>query len=231
MQDEERQLKNRLYELSERGGCSEFLTPAQQQILARTGLCCTLDGGHADAERRIAVFGEGGEIVCLEISPLSEKFAGEVSHRDFLGALMGLGLRRETMGDIVLVGKTGYLFCLKGVAEFIESELHEVGRTRVKAVRGTLPEGTAALPDETSVVVSSTRLDALVAAVFDLSRSGSTELFRQERVMIGGAPVKGPAQEAKPMDIISVRGFGRFRYDGEERETKKGRLRVIIRKY
>ncbi|MPM54068.1 hypothetical protein SDC9_100841 [bioreactor metagenome] len=79
--------------------------------------------------------------------------------------------------------------------------------------------------------MSSTRLDALVAAVFDLSRAESGELFRQERVMIGGALVKGPAQEAKPMDIISVRGFGRFRYDGEERETKKGRLRVMIRKY
>jgi RNA-binding protein YlmH len=231
VQDEERQQRNRFYELEARGGTSEFLTPAQQQILARTGLSCTLEGGHPDAERRIAVFGEDAEIVCLEISPLSEKFAGEVTHRDFLGALMGLGLRRETMGDIVLVGKTGYLFCLPGVADFIESELHEVGRTRVKAARGTLPQGAAALPEETSVVVSSTRLDALVAAVFDLSRAESAELFEKERVLIGGAPVKSPAKEAKPMDIISVRGVGRFRYDGEERETKKGRLRVLIRKY
>jgi len=228
---EERQLKNRFYELYERGGCSDFLTPAQQQILAHTGLCCTLEGGHPDAERCIAVFGEGTEIVCLEIAPLSEKFAGELSHRDFLGALMGLGLRRETLGDIVLVGKTGYLFCLPGVADFIESELHEVGRTRVKVAPGALPEGTAVLPQPTSVVVSSTRLDALIAAVFDLSRAESAQLFEKERVLIGGAPVKGPSKEAKPMDIISVRGFGRFRYDGEERETKKGRLRVIIRKY
>jgi RNA-binding protein YlmH len=135
------------------------------------------------------------------------------------------------MGDIVLVGKTGYLFCLLSVADFIMSELHEVGRTKVKVAKGALPEGSAALPEPTCVVVSSTRLDTLVAAVFDLSRAESGELFEKERVLIGGAPVKGPAQEAKPFDIISVRGFGRFRYDGEVQETKKGRLRVMIRKY
>ena len=142
MQDEERHLKNRFFELDARGGCSDFLTPAQQQILARTGLVWTLDGGHPEAERQVAVFGEGGAgIACLEIAPLSEKFAGEVSHRDFLGALMGLGIRRETMGDIVLVGKTGYLFCFESVADFILTELTEVGRTRVKVARGHLPEG------------------------------------------------------------------------------------------
>ena len=88
-----------------------------------------------------------------------------------------------------------------------------------------------ALPEPSTVVVSSIRLDGLVAAVFDLSRSESAELFAKERVMIGGAPVKGPTQEPKPFDIVSVRGLGRFRYEGEVQETKKGRLRVLIRKY
>ncbi|HWQ51058.1 MAG TPA: YlmH/Sll1252 family protein [Terriglobales bacterium] len=231
MQDEERRLKNRFFELYERGGCSEFLTTGEQQVLARTGLACALEGGHEGAERRVADFGAAAKLACLEIAPLSEKFAGDVSHRDFLGALMGLGLRRETMGDIVPVGKTGYLFCLESVADFIVSELKEVGRTRVKVTRGELPEGAAALPEAVSVVVSSLRLDGLVAAVFDLSRAQSAELFARERVLLGGVPAKGPAQEAKAGDIVSVRGFGRFRFDGEERETRKGRLRVMIRKY
>ncbi|HWP79269.1 MAG TPA: YlmH/Sll1252 family protein [Candidatus Acidoferrum sp.] len=231
MQDEERQLKNRLYELSDRGGCSEFLTTGEQQVLSRTGLPCALEGGHPEAERRVADFGAAAKIACLEIAPLMEKFAGDVTHRDFLGALMGLGLRRETMGDIVLVGKRGYLFCLESVADFIMAQLSEVGRTRVKVTRGTLPEGAAALPEAVSVVVSSLRLDGLVAAVFDLSRAQSAELFAKERVLLGGTPAKGPAQEARAGDIISVRGFGRFRFDGEARETRKGRLRVMIRKY
>ena len=103
--------KKRLAELSrrayDRGICtfSEFLTPGEQTELGRMHLAepCVLDGGYSEAERRAAVFGgERAPICCLEIAPAAPKFAEELTHRDYLGSLMGLGLRRSVLGDIVL---------------------------------------------------------------------------------------------------------------------------------
>ncbi len=219
-------------ELSYRGDSSEFLTPAEQEML-RTAMPYTkFEGGYEGAERNVAIFGDGSaEIACIAITQTAKKFAKELSHRDYLGALMSLGVKREVMGDILVDDKMCYLFCLERMADFIINELQTAGRASVKARRSEVPDIEEKLLDGEYVVISSERIDVIVAAVFNLSRSVALKLFDEERVFIGGRLVKSASHLPAEGDIISVRKIGRVKYGGIDRQTKKGKLRVLVYRY
>ena len=241
-------LKNRFSELAERAEkrwCwtySEFLTPAEQAMLCSMKLSVphTLDGAYPDAERRLAVFGNELDIgyaaqvpiVCLHIAARNAKFADDLSHRDFLGALMSLGIRREMLGDILVSDKQAWLLCLESIADYICSELTQVRHTVVEVTRADeLPEAILPQAEARNVVLSSERLDAVIAAVYDLSRSESQLLIRQAKVFINSRAVESTSLLLQPNDLVSVRGHGRFRYSGICRETRKGRLRADVQVY
>ncbi len=234
------QLKKRFVELSARaesGGYavySDFLNLAEQDVLSEMHLPVELVGGYDTAERRIAVFGESWgappPAVWLFIEPVAQKFADALTHRDFLGSVVGLGLHREVLGDIIIHENCGYLYCLESIAPFIAENLTQVKHTTVRVSEVEAPPAVSlTLPDKTSFVVSSERLDGVVAAVFDLSRSESQRLFEHELVFVNSRSARKLTTEPRPGDIVSVRGHGRFVYEGIERETKKGRLRVAVR--
>jgi len=244
--DQEKQLKKRFEELAARAAdrqyytYTEFLTPADQSLLLQLRLPspCTLLGGYSMAERRMACFGDnrllGYEptppIVCLRIAPTAPKFAQKLTHRDFLGALMGLGMRREVMGDILLQDNEAYLFCMDTIASYLTDQLTQVSRTNVTVTQVDAPPAAAVeLPPTVYVVITSERLDALVAAVYKLSRAESQRLFAAGKVFVGGRATEYVADAPKEGDIISVRGTGRFVYEGVSAETKKGRLRAAVR--
>ncbi|MBQ7092162.1 MAG: hypothetical protein IJN83_05875 [Clostridia bacterium] len=248
MADAERQqLINRFEELADRADRqgfwtdTEFLTLAQQDILCTLRLAVphALYGGYPGGERKIAAFGSEelcgcpypSPIVCVKIAPASQKFADQLTHRDFLGALMGLGVRREVMGDILISDNTGYLFCLGAIAPYIMDSLAEVKRTTVRCSLSEPPTALMEPPPISSVVIASERLDAIISAVYQLSRSGGKELIQQGRVFINSRLVQSASAALSPGALISVRGKGRFIYEGIERETKKGRLRVRVRIY
>ena len=244
--ENEELLKNRLRELANRAGTrgvwvfSEFLTLAQQDLLSRLRLDCpyTLFGGLPSSERRIACFGseelcgyvQDPPVTCLKIAPVRQQFADDLTHRDFLGSLMGLGVRREVLGDIEVVDNTGYLFCLDSMAGFLCDSLTAVRRTTVTCTPSSPPEKLSAPPPVTELVVASERLDAAVAAVFRLSRSQAQELIEKEQVFISGREARGSAPLTEG-DTVSVRHHGRFLYEGVLRQTKKGRLRIRVRIY
>ena len=242
------QLKNRLAELAQRAEkrwCrtySEFLTPAEQETVCRMQfpVPCTLEGGFPDAERRLAVLGDADAlgcaaqtpIVCLHIAPRAAKFADELSHRDFLGALMSLGIRREVLGDICVADKQAWLLCLDSIADYICEQLTQVRHTAVDVSRAeALPEMLLPQPESRTVVVASERLDAVIAAVYNISRNDSQLLFRQAKVFVDSRMTENTSMSLRPGSIVSVRGYGRFRYEGIDRETKKGRLRVDVQVY
>lgn len=240
-------LKNRLAELANRAWdrgiwvFSEFLTLAEQDTLLRLRLSCpfTLWGGLDASERKIACFGseelcgrvEAPPVVCLKIAPTAQKFADGLTHRDFLGSLMALGVRREVLGDIEIVDNVGYLFCLSSIAGFIADSLTTVRRTAVRCELSDPPEKLSSPPPLTQLVVASERLDANLAAVFRLSRSQAQELIDREQVFISGRLAASASAELREGSVVSVRHYGRFLYEGIERETKKGRLRVRVRIY
>lgn len=244
-------LAKRLIELSKRSYArgryefSSFLSLSEQDVLSRLELdsSCSpfsLHGGFDGAERKIVVF--GSEDICgydavtplswIRISPLMEKFSDDLTHRDFLGSLMGLGIKREMLGDISISQNDAYLVCIDSIASFIADNLTQVKRTTIKVrILSEAPEIVTRLPDPQEVVIASERVDAVVAATYHLSRSESQDLISAKRIFIFGKAVQSPGILLKSGDIISVRGLGRFIYEGIARETRKNKLRATIRKF
>ena len=165
-------------------------------------------------------------------SPLSQKFADPLTHRDFLGSLMGLGIRREVLGDIILSDNEGYLFALESIALYIIENLTQVKHTTVSCqVIDTPPTTAVALPEEAVFVVAGERLDAFVAAIYKLSRSESASLIEKGLVALDGRVVMKCAVTPHVGAMISVRGYGRFLYGGVCGDTRKGKLRILARVY
>ncbi|MBR6574023.1 MAG: hypothetical protein IKK61_03415 [Clostridia bacterium] len=247
MEEDIRQLQKRFAELAARANgrgrytYTQFLTLAEQDVLQT--MARQLDapfvwmGGYEAAERRLACFGREEDIgyspespiCCLSIAPASKKFAGDLGHRDFLGSLMALGIKRQLLGDIQIVEGVGYLFCLEEIAPYLCENLISVGRTTVRCESCEAPEQLCQPPEPTEVVVASERLDALIAAVWKISRNQAQELLERGMVFIDGRLVESASHTLREGDVVSVRHQGRFRYEGTLRETKKGRLRVSVR--
>jgi len=168
--------------------------------------------------------------VWVKISPVAKKFADELTHRDFLGTLMGLGIKRETIGDILTDDNCGYVFCEKKVARFVLDNLDRVKHTTVRCeMTLSPPDSVGALPEERTVTVPSLRLDAMVAAVYKISRSESQQLFMQKLIFVNGKMTVNSSYIPKEDEIISVRHKGRFVFCGKIGETKKQRLKISVR--
>lgn len=230
------ELYNRAYEKSYT--CyTDFLNMEEQSILENTFLPCVKYGGYPFAERIVAAFGENISnydfpICILKISPAAQKFADRLTHRDFLGGLMNLGIKRELLGDIIICDNVGYLFCLEQIKDYIMDNLSRLKHTTVKVSQvDTLPDNILKEPESTEIIVPSLRLDAVISAVYKLSRSESAKLFRQEKVFVNSKATTNSSYKMKDNDIISVRGFGRLQFLRQLRTTKKDRLVVEIIKY
>ncbi len=200
----------------------------------------TLFGGGEDCERRMVRFGspemlgyaEDFPIRYLTIRPLMQKFADDLTHRDFLGALMHLGIERDVLGDIIVRDNVGYLFCEDSIAEFLAEHLDKVKHTSVTCTVGTeCPAAAKPIFSTEELVVSAPRCDSVVAKAYKFSRSESTRLFAAKRIFVNGRQCESPGRLLKEGDVVSVRGSGKFIFDGILAETKKNRIRVKIRKY
>lgn len=197
----------------------------------------TLWGGYDNAERCVACFGDREyftdntdyPIKCILIKPVNQKFADNLTHRDFLGSLMGLGIRREVLGDIIIHKNSGYLFCLDTIADYIIENLTQVRHTTVKCeLTENIPTDALPQSENREIIVSSERLDVIVSAIYKKSRSQVLPIFHTEKVFVNGAVKTSPSTTVNVNDKISVRGFGRFVYKGVLRITKKDRLVVGV---
>ncbi len=196
-------------------------------------------GGYDLAERQIAIFRPEAPnfyaeipISCLRIRPLQAKFAEELNHRDYLGAILNLGLERSCLGDILVEEDATYLFCLTRMADFIRDNLTRIRHTSVY-VEKVEPEAFHYEPKykEVSGTVASVRLDKLLALAFQASRSSLSGLIEGGKVFVNGKLITSNGYEPKEGDLISVRGFGRFRYQGRKGQSKKGRDYVVLWRY
>ena len=247
MTDELEFTLRRLAELSARAAdgyytYSDFLTLAEQSALARLRLPTRylLFGGSEDCERRIAAFGHPDDlgyppewpIRALSCAPRSQKFAEELTHRDLLGAVLSLGVDRSRVGDIFLHENVAYLFVAEPIAPFLCENLLRVRHTDVTCAPAD-PDPALLAPRLTprDAVCASRRADAVVAGVFRLSRSESGALFSRELVFRNGLALSSPSAELCDGDVISVRGHGRFRVEGEGGRTGSGRLHLRVLLY
>lgn len=240
-------LRNRFRELYNRSSSrgiyvySDFLNAYEQALLEeeiRYGY--TLLGGYDEAERKLACFGDETDfgyepsppLCILCVSPLSHKFSDDLTHRDFLGSLMGLGIKRETLGDIIISNNKGYLICLETIAQYIKDNLTKVRHTSVSCEEcAQIPTEDLPQPKEKMVIVSSLRLDVLISGVYDISRSKSSALIEGEKVFINGKLTKSNSINIENGSMISVRGYGRFRYTEILGTTRKDRIRILCEIY
>ena len=221
---------------------SGFLSPEEQDAFLKKHPfgACRFEGGTQAAERCVLICGSEADlgyppeppIALLMIRPASEKFGEELSHRDILGAVLGLGIERSLIGDILIRGKTAWLFCLESIADFLAGNLRQIRHTSVTLSRAeSLQDAPAPVLVPLRLNVASERLDGILSAFCRLSRGKAAELIRLERVRIGARLAASPDIRLKEGDVLRVRGFGKAIYDGVVNETKKGRLYVALRQY
>jgi len=169
---------------------------------------------------------------CVKVEPINMKFADEdLSHRDFLGALINLGIERDCIGDILVGDGKTYVYCTEAMGAFIAENLSKVKHTDVKCQRVPTDECTL-VPEyeELRVNVASERVDAMVAGVYNLSRTVAARLITSEYISINGIIAKNAGKTVRVGDAVSVRNHGKFYYDGIDGTTKKNRLYIRIRK-
>ncbi|MBE6708671.1 MAG: hypothetical protein E7578_05470 [Ruminococcaceae bacterium] len=158
----------------------------------------------------------------------------ELSHRDILGSLMGLGITRQSVGDICMVSSSAATVALSGkLFEYVSAELSKVGSDGVKVSLVSRPDKFIFERrfEELSVTVASMRLDGVVSAVTGMSRTRAAEQISAGLVQLSGIVCDSVASEVSEGDTISVRGYGKFLVSGTDGITRKSRIRVIIKKY
>lgn len=197
-------------------------------------------GGRENALRNMIRFGspdafgyiEEFPIRCIRIEPLQQKFADDLSHRDFLGAVMNLGIERSETGDIVCKDNMAYLFANEKMVPYICENLDKVKHTNVRCIRtDVLPKEAGVHTESVMVQVSSERVDAVAAKVFRLSRSEILGCFASGKVFVNGQACENNSRYLKESDTVSVRGYGKFRYVGTKSLSKKGKRNAAAEKY
>lgn len=250
MNKEELFLANRFHDLAniayERNiyTYSDFLNIHELSILNQIKetlppVTLTITGGNNYAERKIAIFSpkeiyyeEEAPIVVLCIAPMNSKFADHLSHRDFLGAILNLGINRNKIGDIFIKENRAYVYCKEDIADYIQENLFKIKHTQVSVQKNeyTSIEIVPNLKEITGTIAN-VRLDSLIATAFSTTRSSMIRYIEEGKVFINGKLITSNGASVKEGDIISVRGMGRFIFEGIIKETKKGRNLIKISLY
>jgi len=222
-----------------------FLSP-QEQTAAKTLLRlagvreeeAAYLGGYPAAERKLILFLPDWLSYEDAESPLRFlrcTFRPEygLTHRDFLGSLMGLGIVREKMGDILVADGSCDLITLGPVADFLRENLVSAGRARlevseISAEELRVPEAKC---EELRDTVSSLRLDSIVASGFRLSRGRAAELIEGGRVQVNWTDCVKPDRLLAEGDTVSARGFGKFELLQVGGVTRKGRTGILLKRY
>lgn len=214
-----------------------FLTPAERMELTRVAHTLPVKpvfcGGHAECERTAAFFlpyyiDEDGFTPEEYINAIHiTAHFGEPGHRDYMGALLGMGIGREWLGDIWVDGREAYIFCMESVAKHLLS-VDKVGRCGVTAQGLDLAAVPAPKREVKSVSFSvmSMRLDAVAAGMFNLSRTEAAKHIAAGLVTVNYSECVKPDISVAEGDIISVRGAGKGKLTGTGGTSRKGRLFV-----
>lgn len=226
---------------------TDFLSPQQQMqaldLLRLAGVPETgyaRFGGYDGAERNLFLFlpdwlepedaGSQSPIRCLRAAFRAEE---RLTHRDFLGSLMGLGLVREKIGDILVSSDSADLLVLDTVAEFLLQSWNSAGRARLIVTEITprhihIPEIRC---EELRDTVSSLRLDAVASTGFRMARGKAAELITSGRVQVNWRECTKPDKLLSAGDTVSARGFGKFELTEIGGTTKKGRTSIVLKRY
>lgn len=233
-------------------GHTDFLDMRQRQLLERVMLELKISnyvatGGYKTAERTVLViypekleeiikndqfdYNTIFEVVRIN---LPNELKGMYSHRDYLGAIIKIGMKREKVGDIITSKDGADLIVLKESEKYIISGLKELTRFS-KAIfqswgieKLNIEEPKTQLID---IIIPSMRIDSIVSEIIRTSRAKAVTIIKEERVFINHELVTKGAKEVKENDMITVRGKGRFKIGKIINNTRKGNLVLEVEKY
>ena len=216
-----------------------FLSAAEavlaRQILKNIVCRTAFFGGYDTAERvMLGCFPDWMAENSFPISALTFKFreSDVLSHRDFLGSLMALGIKRETVGDILTEQGRAVVFVTDEICDYIKNQVTKIGHTGVAVTDGytlPLPKGDELI--EFTDTAASDRIDCVISALCGFSRTKALEAIAYGIVSVNSVPVTKPTKSVAEGDIISVRGKGRFLLGSLNNRTKKNRIIINYKKY
>lgn len=225
--------------------CTRFLDMHEHAMAARLlrelGGKAQFWGGYDHAERQILFFlpdwmetlpQEGEDCPMTVIRCLRHK-GDSLTHRDYLGSLMGLGLRRDGIGDILVGDHGADILVLKEIAPYLLTQYTKAGRKSLQVEEISLdqlivPEEKVRMLRDT---VASMRLDAITASLFRLSRAKAADAIRGGKVFVNQQECLRPDKEVQEKDRITLRGTGRGEVDEMLGESKKGRIVVSLKRF
>lgn len=250
MNKEEQLLEKRLIELSNLAFSrdivtfSDFLNLNELNILHRTPkdqfkARFETYGGYELAERQMVAFlpdalyyDYGYPMQALKICPVNKRFAEDLTHRDYLGAIMKLGTSRTKIGDIIQTDDGAIVFVKEEISDYIMKNLTRIRHTTITVERRELSDISYEPHfEELKGTVPSVRLDTVLSVAYPLSRSKLTTYIEAAKVFVNGKLITNNGYHLNEGDLISVRGLGRIAYAGILSETKKGRYMISLRKY
>ncbi len=204
-----------------------------------SGLSTMCFGGHEKAERKIIGFCPDYQtllpaqfpILPLQITPAL--FSGKLTHRDYLGSILGLGIDRNKVGDIFLYDDSAIALVHADIMSYIVLNLSKVAHSRVELMEISLSEVSSPKVNmkETNTTVLSLRADAVVSAGFHIARGQAADLIHSGKVFINGSLVLSISTLLKEGDLLTVRGIGRIQLHKIIGKTKKDRFSIIIHRY
>lgn len=173
------------------------------------------------------------DISILEIS-YNKKYAKTLNHRNFLGSIMGLGVQREKIGDIILDDENKAIcFVSNDIKDYILINLDKVGASKVSVKE--FDAYTYKIPakkfEPKHIIIPSTRLDSIVSSAFNISRGKASELIKANKVLVNTVEVNSVSKSIMEGDIITLRGFGKIKIKDIKSKTKKDNIVLNILKY
>lgn len=227
-------LKNHIIE------STDFLDPYEvylaKSILNRFAEINYLDfGGYDNSERRIiVVYPSYIETIDSQEYLSAIRVEGDLtnlSHKDYLGALLSLGIKREKIGDILVATDYGYIITKEEIGDYILYNLGKIGNKNLLTTKIPLSELEVPSIDykEVKRFLSSLRLDLLISSTYNISRKDSMDIIKRGLVKVNWEPTDKAAREVSEGDVVSVRGYGRFILYSLEGTSKKGRILSNIR--
>lgn len=194
-----------------------------------------ISGGYQGAERAIIhilpdyidLDGVQLDIEALEI----ETNMASLNHRDFLGGILGLGINRSKLGDILIYEKSCIIVVKKEISDFIVYNLEKISNKNVSIKRVGLDSILEVEENyrETKMTLSSLRLDVFISGVYNLSRQNSENLIKSGKVKVNWEPTDKISKELEEGDMVSIKGFGRSYLYSLEGMSKKGKVKSVVR--
>lgn len=232
---------------------TNFLSVDERNVVLKTHREYSADidtfyfGGYEDAERTVAVyvpklfdikdiaeyFEENPNECPISLLRITKDKFSTLGHRDYLGSIMGLGIKRETVGDIVVSEEHCFVFALRSMSSFICENLSKAGRGTVSCEVVSLSDFSVGTDNSETVFssVASLRLDSVLSSAFNLSRNSSAEVIRGGLVYVNSVQMFKGDSPVHEKDKIVLRGGGKAVLEEVIGESKKGRIHINLKKY